>query len=226
MILRKVQRTFWEPSCDVTSIPFCSPLPPPARTQVRRNGLGGGRGVGGEGGDRMAQNRKPVNLARAFRKRLVPAEGMLWKVLRNRAVGGFKFRRQHPIGPYLADFACVECKVVVEVDGETHLRRQAQDETRTAYLVAEGWQVQRFCNPEIYEDLESVKESIYDLCAARRQRLSSPLTPDPSPPADDGSARARVARRGERGGEGDVARLLPHRGTAAFRPTANRASRR
>ena len=66
----------------------------------------------------MTRNRKPrvrkINLARAQRQAPIPAEKLLWKALRNREFAGFKFRRQHPIGPYVVDFACVECKLIVE----------------------------------------------------------------------------------------------------------------
>jgi very-short-patch-repair endonuclease len=91
----------------------------------------------------------------------------LWKALRNRALGGYKFRRQHPIGPYVVDFACVDCKLVIEVDGQTHLPRKSADEKRAQLLEKEGWCVIRFWNTEIYEELEPVKEAIYRQCVAR-----------------------------------------------------------
>ena len=105
-----------------------------------------------------------VRLARTLRKGNVPAEKVLWKTIRNRAVGGFKFRRQHPIGPYVVDFAGVERKLVIEIDGETHLTSRRQDETRTRFLESEGWRVQRFWNTEIYEALDAVTEASYQRC--------------------------------------------------------------
>jgi very-short-patch-repair endonuclease len=69
--------------------------------------------------------KKHVRLAKSLRKRVVPAEALLWKALRNRALGGFKFRRQHPIDSYVVDFACVECKLAVELDGQSHLNRRS-----------------------------------------------------------------------------------------------------
>ncbi len=82
-------------------------------------------------------------------------------------MGGFEFRREHAIGSYLIDFACVGCKVAVEVDGETHLTRQAADAKRTRFLEAEGWQVLRFWNTEIYYELEGVKDTVYEACRHR-----------------------------------------------------------
>jgi very-short-patch-repair endonuclease len=112
----------------------------------------------------MTQGPKRVSLARALRRRIVPAEALLWRALRNRALGGFRFRRQHPIGPYVVDFACVECTIAVELDGTTHLRPRRTDAERQACLKAEGWQVLRFWNNQVFEDLEIVKEAIYQAC--------------------------------------------------------------
>ena len=92
----------------------------------------------------MARDRRRIRLAQSLRKKVVPAEALLWKALRNRALAGFKFRRQHPIGPYVVDFACVECKLVVELDGVSHLPRKNADQERTRFLEAAGWYVMRF----------------------------------------------------------------------------------
>jgi adenine-specific DNA-methyltransferase len=112
----------------------------------------------------MARQRKKIRLARPLRKRPVPAEALLWKALQNRALGEFKFRRQHPIGPYIADFACIDCKIAVELDGDSHLGRTAIDQKRREALEAEGWCVMRFWNSDIYDEFESVKEAIYRMC--------------------------------------------------------------
>jgi very-short-patch-repair endonuclease len=126
----------------------------------------------------MARSPKKIQLARTLRKDSVPAEALLWKALRNRALGGFKFRRQHPIGRYVADFACVECKIAVELDGETHLPRKDADQKRTEILQADGWCVMRFWNNEIYDKLDPVKEAIYQMCV-RRGTPPSPLPLSP-----------------------------------------------
>ena len=115
----------------------------------------------------MPRKPKPIQTARSLRRRIVPAETILWSVLRNRALAGFKFRRQHPVGPYIVDFACLGSKVIVELDGATHLRSQRADRKRSAFLASEGWQVLRFWNTEVYDDLEPVTEVIYQACLTR-----------------------------------------------------------
>ena len=105
-----------------------------------------------------------MQLARSLRQRLVPAERLLWRALRNRALGGFKFRRQHPVGKYVVDFACVECNIIVEVDGESHLTTKRKDAVRTSFLESEGWCVLRYWNTEVYDELEAVREAIYHQC--------------------------------------------------------------
>jgi very-short-patch-repair endonuclease len=118
----------------------------------------------------MAHHRKRIGLARSLRQQTVPAEALLWKALRSRALGGFKFRRQHPIGPYVVDFACVEIKLAVELDGLSHLHNKTADQTRTAFLESLGWCVVRFWNTEIYDDFEPVKEAIFHQCVTRAGR--------------------------------------------------------
>jgi len=115
----------------------------------------------------VSSDEKKTRLAQSLRKRVVPAERLLWKALRNRALAGFKFRRQHPIGPYLVDFACVECRLVIEVDGQSHLAPKTVDKERSRSIPDAGWLVIRFWNTEVYEDIEPVKEAIYRECVRR-----------------------------------------------------------
>ena len=75
-------------------------------------------------------------------------------------MAGLKFRRQHPIGPYFADFACVERRVVVELDGEYHDYQNGKDRERQAYLESLAWQVIRFDNEEVLTDVDAVAISI------------------------------------------------------------------
>src|SRR5476649_2687849 len=105
----------------------------------------------------MSQRPKPIQQARSLRKNTVPAEALLWKALRNRALGGFKFRRQHPIGPYFVDFACVECAIVVEADGESHLEKRRVGSERTRGIQSAGCHGLLFSNTESYDDLKAVK---------------------------------------------------------------------
>src|SRR3954447_19228245 len=82
--------------------------------------------------------------ARSMRHDPAPAEQKLWACLRNRQLGGLKFRRQQPIEPFIADFFCFELKLVVELDGDSHGDREAYDVSRTKYLERDGCRVVRF----------------------------------------------------------------------------------
>src|SRR5262249_39363077 len=103
----------------------------------------------GRGENRFTIMPEPHNRterARQLRREMTPAERIVWLELRDRRLGGFKFRRQQPVGPFYGDMVCYECKLIVELDGETHLGREDLDEARSAYLRAHGWQVIRFWN--------------------------------------------------------------------------------
>jgi very-short-patch-repair endonuclease len=98
--------------------------------------------------------------ARTLRRDTSDAEQRFWQHLRNRQMGGAKFRRQHPIGPFIADFCCIEANLVVEVDGGQHAERPEEDERRTAYMGSKGYRVIRFWNNEVLQRLESVLQEI------------------------------------------------------------------
>ena len=110
------------------------------------------------------QNRRmpPILLerARALRQRQTAAETILWKALRNRALAGFKFRRQHRIGYYIVDFYCFAKKLVIEVDGGSHIGREAYDARRTDFLESLGCTVIRFTNEQVFENETGVLEEI------------------------------------------------------------------
>jgi very-short-patch-repair endonuclease len=93
--------------------------------------------------------------ARQLRKKLTPAERKLWAVLRNDQLG-VSFRRQHAIGPYIADFCCIKKKLIIELDGSQHLEQTEYDNARTAFLAAQGYRVVRFWNNEVQSDLNGV----------------------------------------------------------------------
>jgi len=97
--------------------------------------------------------------ARQLRKELTPAERKLWAVLRNDQLG-VSFRRQHAIGPYIADFCCIKKKLIVELDGSQHLEQVEYDNARTVYLETQGYRVLRFWNNEIQKDLNGVVSKI------------------------------------------------------------------
>lgn len=108
--------------------------------------------------------RKPHKRARNLRKTMPEAERRLWMRLSNRQLGGFRFRRQHTIGPYIADFACIEAMLVVECDGDQHGfdEFRAHDAKRDAYLTSQGWMVLRFWNREIFDNMQGVLDAILD----------------------------------------------------------------
>ena len=94
--------------------------------------------------------------ARTLRRPMTSAEQVLWEALRDRKLGGLKFRRQHAVGPFILDFYCPARKLVVELDGEVHDQQTQRDEERTAHLEAFGYHVIRFRNEEVLADLPSV----------------------------------------------------------------------
>ncbi len=95
--------------------------------------------------------------ARKNRKEMTQAEQILWESLRKN-INSYKFRRQHPIGDYIADFACVTAKIVIEVDGEYHNKPQQQQDDlwRTNFLERNGFRVIRFSNDEVIYNLSAV----------------------------------------------------------------------
>ena len=97
---------------------------------------------------------------------MTPAEEILWKYLRDRRFEGFKFRRQQPIDHYIADFCCFSARVIVELEGESHVGRENHDAIRQAYLEAQGFRVLRFLNHDIYEDKDTVLEAIWQACSS------------------------------------------------------------
>jgi very-short-patch-repair endonuclease len=100
--------------------------------------------------------------AKNMRQTMTNAEVILWSRLRRKQVHGVAFRRQHPIGPFIADFACWEARLVIEVDGPSHISDEAQanDAHRTDFLNQQGWQVLRVWNNDIYGNLHGVMDAI------------------------------------------------------------------
>jgi very-short-patch-repair endonuclease len=94
--------------------------------------------------------------ARDLRAKATDAERKLWAALGGRRLGGFKFRRQVPIDRYFADFACLEARLIVELDGSQHMERSQYDDARTAALEAHGWRVMRFWNNDVLENVDGV----------------------------------------------------------------------
>jgi very-short-patch-repair endonuclease len=116
--------------------------------------------------------------AKVLRTRMTDAETILWSQLREWREHSCAFRRQHPIGPYVADFACGRAKIVVELDGDQHGSdaNHVYDLRRDAYMTARGWRVIRVSNDQIYKDLGSVLNMLAD------------AIPPPSPDGDTSPA--------------------------------------
>jgi very-short-patch-repair endonuclease len=102
--------------------------------------------------------RRGITKARTLRVASTDVERVLWTHLRGRRLGKFKFRRQLPIAGYVVDFACIEARLVVELDGGQHANRVAQDNHRTTILEKNGFRVLRFWNDEVLKNLEGVLE--------------------------------------------------------------------
>jgi very-short-patch-repair endonuclease len=121
--------------------------------------------------------------AKELRQEATDAERLLWRVLRNRAVNGLKFRRQHPLDGFVIDFFCPEIKLCVELDGGIHDARQEQDAARTAQLQARGLGVIRLRNEEVENEIDSVLRRIAK--EATRTDHPEPAARYPLGPAGD-----------------------------------------
>jgi very-short-patch-repair endonuclease len=101
----------------------------------------------------------PNPCARELRVNSTDAERRLWSLLRDRRLDGHKFRRQYPVGSYIADFACFEQMLIVEADGGQHAD-SLNDERRTNWLQSQGWRVIRFWNDEILRNPQGIAATI------------------------------------------------------------------
>lgn len=98
----------------------------------------------------------PRERGRRLRAESTGEERRLRKYLRAKRFAGFKFRRQHRIGPYFADFCCIKQRLIIELDGGQHVERKQRDASRTDYLTTEGYRVIRFWNEQVNRELEEV----------------------------------------------------------------------
>ena len=108
----------------------------------------------------MTTRELKISRARELRKNQTNAEKALWSVLRMHRLGGYRFRRQHPMGNYVVDFGCLESHLVVELDGGQHLESIEYDEARTTYLAERGFTVFRFWNNQVLIEMDGVKEAL------------------------------------------------------------------
>jgi very-short-patch-repair endonuclease len=126
--------------------------------------------------------------ARTLRKQMTDAEVILWSYLRRGLLTGLRFRRQHPIGPYVADFAGVSARLVVEIDGDTHFSadEKAYDRSRDAYIRYRGWRVLRVTNMEVYRNLSGVLDIISHHACAHTPPSSPSATLPPQAGGENG----------------------------------------
>jgi very-short-patch-repair endonuclease len=116
--------------------------------------------------------KKSTDAAKKLRKNPTRAENLLWQKLRNRQSEGFKFRRQQPVGSYILDFVNFKKRIVIEVDGCQHAILKDKDKKRDAWLNSEGFELMRFWNNDVFENLDGILQVI-------RTKLKTP-SPDPS----------------------------------------------
>lgn len=134
----------------------------------------------------MRAGRAGTQRARALRINVTEAEKILWSKMRGDQLG-FSFRRQHPIPPYIVDFACIAARLVVEADGGQH-NAAGEHDARDAYLQKRGWRVIRFWNNDIHDNIDGVMETIAEALT---------VAPPPRPsPARGGGRDPRAAREG------------------------------
>jgi very-short-patch-repair endonuclease len=110
---------------------------------------------------------------RSLRANATDAERLLWSRLRRRQLAGFKFRRQHQVGLYICDFACLDPLIVVELDGSQHAENLAYDSRRDQFLKSAGFEVLRFWNDDVTRHTEQVLDTIY----AALGKASDPSAP-------------------------------------------------
>jgi type I restriction enzyme S subunit len=151
-----------------------------------------------------------VERARELRKKQTPAETIFWEMVRDRQFLGLKFRRQHQLGDYIADFYCPEHKLVIEFDGSVHATTRKRDHKRDAWMEAQGFKVLRFKNDQLFDAPESVlaamaqavhQEDAFPLPVGEGQGEAFPL------PARKGLGGAFPLPLGEGEGEGSVEEL-------------------
>ncbi|WP_224984011.1 endonuclease domain-containing protein [Geomonas agri] len=112
-----------------------------------------------------------LQAAHALRQHMTDAEQLLWYCMRRKQLGGFRFRRQHPVEKYVLDFYCPEARLAVELDGGQHneTRHALRDRGRTNFLEAQGVFVLRVWNHEVFVNLEGVLERIYEVLMRRAE---------------------------------------------------------
>ena len=137
----------------------------------------------------MRVRKKPkVGFARRLRRDQTEAERRLWQHLRDRRFSGLKFRRQHPVGRYIADFACPDRGLIIELDGGQHAREHERDVRRGRELGEYGYRVLRFWDNDVLARTQTVLEAIHEALFS---------SPPPSPQRGEGEKEWRFPQTGE-----------------------------
>jgi very-short-patch-repair endonuclease len=138
---------------------------------------------------RQPKRRQRIAKARHLRRDMTEPERRLWWNLRRIRSGGSHFRRQAPVGPYFADFACHQIRLAIEIDGGTHASTASaiRDESRSSYFRSHGYRVLRFWNYDVMSDIESVMTVIQLTIGEQVEMNPPPLTP---PRASRGRGKA------------------------------------
>ena len=153
--------------------------------------------LAGEGGLRRRRRtgegaRSLTGVARQLRARMTDAERKLWFALKDRRFAAFKFRRQVPIGPYIADFLCFESRLIIEVDGGQHAE-SVRDVERDNWLARNEFRVLRFWNSDVLQNLEGVLTSLAEQLDRTPHPSSRSRETPPSPARGEGK-KTEIAR--------------------------------
>ena len=140
---------------------------------------------------KIVRRQLAVQRAQALRRDDTSAEAQLWNVLRAGRLGGWKWKRQVPFGPYILDFLCRDAGLVVELDGGQHADQIAYDTRRTVYLNRCGLHVLRFWNGAVLNNRDGVCDTVLQACGGERPTAAAP--PPPLPPrSGEGEGRERA----------------------------------
>ncbi|MEQ1493779.1 MAG: DUF559 domain-containing protein [Terricaulis sp.] len=129
-----------------------------------------GGSAGAEPARRLFKSERTLNRARHLRREMSDEEGILWMLLRDRRFAGFKFRRQVPLGDFVADFVCFERELIVELDGSQHAEPEQAtfDAKRTQVLEAAGFRVIRVWTSDLFKERDGVFETIFNALHNKR----------------------------------------------------------
>ena len=105
-------------------------------------------------------NRFIVQRSRELRQKMTLPEKILWQFLRGSSFAGLRFRRQHPVGHYIADFCCLQKKLIIELDGEYHTKIEQEDKKRDDFFKEHGYRILRFTNDNVFDHIERMLQTI------------------------------------------------------------------